>query len=44
MPFINGEKIEVNIDGTFKRCRNSTVTGPIASTEAVVEVPPAPQP
>jgi hypothetical protein len=42
VPFTNGEKVEIDIDGTFKRNRHSIVTGPIASTEAVVEVQPAP--
>jgi len=42
VPFTNGENIEVDILGTFKRNRNSTVEGPVASTRAVVEVPPTP--
>jgi hypothetical protein len=42
VPFTNGEKVEVDIEGTFKRNRHSTVGGPIADTEAVVEVPPPP--
>lgn len=41
VPFTNGEAVEVEIDGTVK-VRHGSVTGPVALTRAVVEVPPTP--
>ena len=41
VPFSNGEKVEIEIEGT-KKVRNGSVTGPVAITTAVVEVPPTP--
>jgi hypothetical protein len=39
--FTNGEAVDVEIEGTVK-VRNGSVTGPVAITRAVVEVPPTP--
>ncbi len=39
VPFTNGEKVEVDIEGT-KKLRNGSATGPVASTTAVVQLPP----
>ena len=39
VPFTNGEKVDVDIEGT-KKLRNGSATGPVASTTAVVQVPP----
>jgi hypothetical protein len=39
VPFSNGEKIEIEIEGT-RKLRNGSATGPVAITTAVVEVPP----
>jgi hypothetical protein len=39
--FTNGEAVEVEIEGTFK-VRHGSVTGPLADTRAVAEVPSSP--
>lgn len=41
VPFSDGKKVEIQIEGT-KKLRNGSVTGPVAITTAVVEVPPSP--
>ncbi len=40
VPFVNGESVQVDVEGT-RKVRNGTVTGPVAVTHAIVEVPPA---